>query len=77
MSGNLFGDVARAASAEEFRELLCRPGIKIERIVSTGQCSPPGFWYDEPQAEWVILLRGEARLRFEDEAEIRTLRPGD
>jgi len=62
---------------EEFREILSRPGIKIERIVSFGQASPKDFWYDQAQGEWVILLAGEARIRFEDESQLRTLNPGD
>ena len=53
------------------------PGVRIERIVSTGQCSPPDFWYDQPEGEWVVVLRGAARLRFADEAEARRRGPGD
>jgi cupin 2 domain-containing protein len=78
VSGNLFAGVTNAPeAAERFETLLERPGLKIERIVSTGQASPPGFWYDQPATEWVALLRGEAVLRFADEAQPRTLRPGD
>lgn len=76
--GNLFADLPSAAeAAERFEALLERPGLRVERIVSTGQCSPPGFWYDQPGAEWVVLLKGAARLRFEDESEARELNPGD
>ena len=57
--------------------LLTRPGLRIERIVSRGQASPSGFWYDQPEAEWVMVLAGAARLRFQDEAEARVLGPGD
>jgi len=57
--------------------LLTRPGLRIERIVSRGQASPPGFWYDQAEAEWVVVLAGAARLRFQDEAEARVLGPGD
>jgi cupin 2 domain-containing protein len=77
MIGNLFGDVPAAAAGEEFIELLSRAGVRIERIVSTGHASPPGFWYDQRQGEWIVVIAGEARLRFEDEAEARALRPGD
>ena len=51
--------------------LLAKPGLTIERIVSTGQASPPDFWYDQERAEWVVLLQGDALLRFADEAEPR------
>jgi cupin 2 domain-containing protein len=62
---------------ERFDTLLARPGLRIERIVSTGQCSPEGFWYDQADGEWVLLVQGEAKLRFADELEARHLRPGD
>lgn len=74
---NLYADLPPAGGAEQFDELLSRPGLRIERIVSTGQASPPGFWYDQPQAEWVLLLQGEARLAFEDEPLPRLLQAGD
>ena len=75
---SIFADLARStAKDEQFSELLKRPGLRIERIVSTGQCSPPGFWYDQPDGEWVLLIQGSARLRFADEPEARTLNPGD
>jgi cupin 2 domain-containing protein len=51
--------------------------VRIERIVSTGQASPPGFWYDQPWTEWVLLLAGAAGLLFEDEPTPRPLKAGD
>jgi cupin 2 domain-containing protein len=78
MLDNLFADLPVAAEDEErFDTLLERPGLKVERIVSTGQCSAPDFWYDQHTAEWVVLLQGQALLRLEGEAEPRTLRVGD
>ena len=78
MIASFFADLPRSTAADEqISELLSRRGLRIERIVSTGQCSPPGFWYDQPDGEWVLLIRGAARLRFADEAEARQLRPGD
>ena len=74
---NLFAGVAPESGSEQISELLSRPGLRIERIVSQGQASPPGFWYDQAQAEWVLLLAGEATLAFEDEAAPRLLKAGD
>ena len=74
---NLLADLPADSAAEQFSELLSRPGLRIERIVSTGQASAPGFWYDQPQGEWVLLHQGEARLAFEDEPAARLLRAGD
>ncbi len=76
--GNLFASVTAVGETEEvITEILVRPDLKIERIVSTGQASPLGFWYDQPWDEWVTVLAGAARLRFESEAQDRELRPGD
>lgn len=77
MIANLLEHLPAAAGSEEFTELLARPGLRIERIVSAGQASPPGFWYDQPEGEWVALLAGAAWLRFEDEPAPRRLAPGD
>lgn len=74
---NLLAGLPRRLAQEQCSDLLARPGLRIERIVSTGQASPPGFWYDQEQGEWVLLLAGAARLRFEDEAAARSLGPGD
>jgi cupin 2 domain-containing protein len=75
-AGNLFDAVATAAE-EQIEPMVETASMRIERIVSHGQASPPGFWYDQDWAEWVSVLTGSARLRFEDEAQPRTLKPGD
>lgn len=77
MSGNLLRDLPDARAGEVTDALLTAPGLRIERIVSHGQASPPGFWYDQTQAEWVLLLKGAARLRFADEPNEHMLGPGD
>lgn len=74
---NLFAGIAGPRDAERFDVLLETPAFTLERIVSTGQATPPGRWDDQATNEWVAVLRGGAALRFEDEAEPRVLRPGD
>ena len=74
---NLLRDLPNARGGEITDTILTAPGLRIERIVSLGQKSPPDFWYDQPQAEWVLLLKGAARLRFADEPQDRVLGPGD
>lgn len=75
---NLYADLpVGPISAERFDSLLTMPGVRIERIVSTGQATPPGDWYDAPEAEWVVLLQGAARLRFADGDADMSLIPGD
>ncbi len=76
-AGNLFAEIVAKAEQEEIAILADQAGVRIERIVSTGQASPPGFWYDQAWAEWVVLLTGMAALRFESEPEPRLLGPGD
>ena len=76
-SGNLFADFGLPCPEEQIAEILSRPGLTIERIVSTGQASPPGFWYDQTWDEWVVVFAGSARLRFENEPGDRVLSAGD
>jgi cupin 2 domain-containing protein len=76
-SGNVFDKVGAPLENEEVTVLAARPGAVVERIVSTGQVSPPGFWYDQDWTEWVILLAGGAGLMIEGETAPRTLCPGD
>jgi cupin 2 domain-containing protein len=72
---NIFCDLPDGISDELVETLAeCGP-VRIERIVSCGQASPPGFWYDQEQHEWVIVLKGAARLRFEDQT--IEMKPGD
>ena len=74
---NLLDDLPDISAAEITEALASRPGLRIERIVSHGQASPPGFWYDQDETEWVLLLAGAALLRFETESEPTRLGPGD
>ena len=62
---NLLADIPTRLPTELVQTLLQTPHIRIERIVSKGHKSPPGFWYDQDQTEWVLLVTGAARLRFE------------
>jgi cupin 2 domain-containing protein len=75
--GNLFAHVVRDAEGERFEDLLNLPGARVERIVSTGQATPEGDWLSQDWTEWVLLLSGSARLRFEGEPEARRLKAGD
>jgi cupin 2 domain-containing protein len=73
---NLLRDLPDARGGEVVERLATGGAARIERIVSHGQASPPGFWYDQDEAEFVLLLAGTARLRFDD-GEVLTFGPGD
>ena len=75
--GNLFDPIPEQIPAEIFEDVLRRQSFRIERIVSHGQASPEGFWYDQEQHEWVLVLRGAAGLEIEGRDEILELGPGD
>jgi cupin 2 domain-containing protein len=74
---NIFAGMPATLDTEQITTLLTSSELRIERIVSHGHASPSGFWYDQPQAEWVIVLTGAARLRFEGDAADTPLAAGD
>ena len=61
---------------EELFEAIFDNGILIERVVSTGQTTPEGEWYDQERDEWLIVLQGEGELGYEDGSRIK-LATGD
>lgn len=76
-AGNLWADLPAGAGREVFETLAEGGGTTIERIVSTGQATPAGTWYDQAWDEWVVLLSGSAGVHFADEEADRHLASGD
>jgi len=74
--GNIHAELPTAAPDEVVDDLVRTEGARFERIVSTGQATPEGEWYDQGWDEFVILLTGEAGLAFEATGETHTLTPG-
>lgn len=74
---NLFAGLPRALRRERVRTLVSAPGARLELIVARGHRTPSGTWYDQAWREWVVVLRGRARLRFADERRVHRLRAGD
>ncbi|ABE41187.1 Cupin 2, conserved barrel [Rhodopseudomonas palustris BisB5] len=74
-TGHLLQPLPQPAPDEALDTLLARGGVRIERIVSFGQASPEGFWYDQSEDEFVVLLSGAATLRFADGRDVQ-LTPG-
>lgn len=73
---NLLADLPSEIAEELVDVLVQGANVRVERIVSTGQRSRDGFWYDQDEHEWVIVLKGEAKLLFTN-AESLYLKPGD
>ena len=73
---NIFDLPSSLPNKELFESLVSADNILIERIISTGQTTPPGEWYDQDRDEWVILLQGFADLSYADGREIK-LTAGD
>jgi cupin 2 domain-containing protein len=75
--GNIFVDLPTPGADEVFEDLVRAEGFAIERIVSVRPSLPADQWYDQKQAEWVLLLRGSAGLLFDGRDEEIVMHPGD
>jgi cupin 2 domain-containing protein len=75
--GNIFANLPSNIPDELIATLAASRHVRIERIVSHGHASPGDFWYDQSQNEFVILLKGAARLRFDDDSSVLDMKPGD
>ena len=73
---NVFAGVGQRGRAEQFLTLWENSALKIERILSHRHSSPEGFWYDQVEDEWVMVLRGEATLEFA-EGDLVEMKEGD
>jgi cupin 2 domain-containing protein len=77
-AGSLLEGLPAAPLAREIMDILADAReVRIERIVSTGQVTPEGEWYDQDGNEWVLVVAGSARLRIEGEERDRELAEGD
>lgn len=74
---SLLAAIPEELSNEVSATLFAGSSFRVERIVSLGHCSPAEFWYDQAEYEWVALLKGRARIRFEDEGDPIEMAPGD
>lgn len=76
-AGNFFSEIPGSLPEEVF-EVVARSGaVRIERIISRGQASPRGFWYDQEENEFVMVLKGGAKLAFEGRKDLVVLGTGD
>jgi cupin 2 domain-containing protein len=77
-AGSIKGGLPSRPLQDEVADILVeRRGLRIERIVSTGQATPDGQWYDQKTDEFVLVVAGAARLRIAGEDRDRALAQGD
>jgi cupin 2 domain-containing protein len=74
---NLLRNLPKASGREIFESIFKTKHIRCERIISKGHKSPPGFWYDQKENEWVLVLKGKAKLEFQKSRKVLTLAAGD
>ena len=76
MNDNIFDNCKTDSKEEIFEKLYQNENVIIERIISFGNITPQGQWYDQDKDEWVLLIDGNAKLEFED-SRIVELNKGD
>ncbi len=74
---NIYEDLPSKIPAEILENIFQNDKIRIERIISKGQASPPAYWYNQNQNEWVIVLKGSAKLLFKGDVVPVIMNEGD
>ena len=74
---NFFDNIPADLSQEVFQDIVSKDNVKIERIISHGQSTPSDQPYIQNNHEWVILLKGQAAITFDDDHSEIILNPGD
>lgn len=74
---NFLGNPKNDSAEEILEEILSGNRFRLERIISNGHASPDGFWYDQEQSEWVLVLKGRAGIMIEGTRDIIEMNPGD
>ena len=77
ITSNIYSNIPEELPNELFEKIIYDSSFKLERIISKGHATPKGQWYDQAEHEWVILLKGSARIAIEGQAGIVVLKPGD
>ncbi len=74
---NIFSGIKKQSPEEIFETIIKTNQFKIERIISSGQSTGKGNWYNQDRSEWVIVLKGSAGLIFEGNRKVVIMKPGD
>ncbi|GIU14324.1 cupin [Shewanella sp. c952] len=73
---NIFENLAKDLTEEQFEPLVNTDNVLVERIISKAHVTPAGQWYDQERSEWVMVMKGAAKLEFET-GELLSLKQGD
>jgi len=63
---NFFSNIPKKSTNEIIEQVLKNEKVKIERIVSYGQTTPKDYWYNQDKDEFVIILNGSAKIKYND-----------
>jgi len=76
-TNNIYSHIPNSKRKEVFQALLHNKNVKIERIISCGQATKKDKWLKTRHVEWVILLKGAAKLKFRKNNRLFNLKSGD
>lgn len=76
-SDNLLRSVA-PPPGQELKQII-HEGLhwRLELIISSSASSKDGFWYDQEEHEWILILRGSARINLKKPDVLVDLSVGD
>lgn len=74
---NLLNQLKPQLGKERHRLIHSGPNWRLELIHSSDASSSSGYWYDQPEHEWITLLRGSATLLLKDPDESLDLSVAD
>lgn len=74
-TSNFFDKISENISKETFETIVQSNNVKIERIISPPS-TEKGGWYDQEENEFVLVLKGDAEMLFENTEKIK-MKEGD
>ncbi len=63
---NLLDNIPSTSIDEIFKTIVSNDNVKIERIISYGQTTPKDYWYDQDENEFVYIVQGKAKIKYDD-----------
>jgi cupin 2 domain-containing protein len=75
-AASLLENIPTEIPQEIFQDILKTDSLRIERIISKGHATPKDDWYEQSENEWVLVIQGQAQLRFEKGQQIIQMTPG-